>query len=149
MKIGPKARKLIASFEGNVLEAYPDPATGGEPWTIGRGFTLPGKIKQGDTIPAWCSEVLFDCTLRQYEDAVRDHLDGADTDAAQFGALVSLSYNIGIGALARSTLLRKHKTGDWDGAEAEFARWNRAAGKVMPGLTRRRKAEAELYRLYR
>ena len=59
--------------------------------------------------------------------------------------MVSFAYNVGVGNLSASTLLKKHKAGDFKGAAAEFARWNKAAGKVMTGLTRRRAAEAALY----
>jgi lysozyme len=58
---------------------------------------------------------------------------------------VSFAYNVGMANLVKSTLLRKHKAGDHDGASREFAKWNKAAGKVLPGLTRRRAAEAALY----
>jgi lysozyme len=59
--------------------------------------------------------------------------------------MVSFAYNVGVGNLQSSTLLKKHKAGDYAGAKAEFAKWNKAAGKVMNGLTRRRTAEAQLY----
>jgi lysozyme len=58
---------------------------------------------------------------------------------------VSFAYNVGTGNLLKSTLLKLHKAGDYVGAKAEFAKWNKAAGQVMTGLTRRRAAEAELY----
>jgi lysozyme len=60
--------------------------------------------------------------------------------------MVSLAYNVGIGNLKESTLLRLHKEGDYTGAAGQFARWNKAAGKAMAGLTRRREAEAKMYR---
>lgn len=60
--------------------------------------------------------------------------------------LVSLAYNIGLSALARSTVLRLHRAGDYAGAAKAFAMWNKAGGRVLAGLTRRRAAEAELYR---
>ena len=59
--------------------------------------------------------------------------------------MVSFAYNVGLGNLASSTLLKLHKAGDHAGAAAQFARWNKAAGKVLPGLTRRRTAESQLY----
>lgn len=67
----------------------------------------------------------------------------APTTAHQFDALVSFHYNTG--AIARATLTRKHLAGDHAGAAREFARWNRAGGRVLKGLVRRRAAEAELY----
>jgi lysozyme len=59
--------------------------------------------------------------------------------------MVSFAYNVGPANLASSTLLKKHKAGDYAGAAAEFAKWNKANRKVMAGLTRRRAAEAALY----
>jgi lysozyme len=63
----------------------------------------------------------------------------------QFDALVSFAYNVGVGNLRSSTLLRKLNAGDYDGAALEFHRWNRSKGKVLPGLVRRRAAEALLF----
>ena len=71
-------------------------------------------------------------------------LGNAQTTQAQFDALVSFHYNTG--AIARSTLLRLHRAGKYGEAAAEFARWNRAGGRILKGLVRRRKAEAALYR---
>lgn len=146
-KIGPKAADLIKSFEGLRLKAYPDPATGGDPWTVGYGHTG-SDVRPGMTINREQADALFDRDIAKFEAAVEKAIGSAPTNAAQFGALVSFAYNVGAGNLNSSTLLRKHKAGDFKGAQAEFARWNRAAGKVMAGLTRRRKAEADLYGLY-
>ncbi len=63
----------------------------------------------------------------------------------QYDALVSLAYNIGTRALSTSTLMKKLNAGDVKGAADEFLRWNRSGGKVMPGLTNRRKAEREVF----
>ena len=71
---------------------------------------------------------------------------GAPTTQGQFNALCSLAYNIGTGNLAGSTLLRLHKAKDYEGAANQFGKWNKAAGKVMAGLTRRRAAEAKMSR---
>ena len=69
-----------------------------------------------------------------------------DTTQNRFDAMVDLSYNIGIGNFMSSTLLKMHKAGDYAGAADQFQRWDRGAGKVMPGLLRRRLAEAQLYK---
>jgi GH24 family phage-related lysozyme (muramidase) len=72
-------------------------------------------------------------------------IGAAPTSQHQFDAMVSFAYNIGVANLAGSTLLKLHKAGDFAGAQQQFGRWNKAAGKVLPGLTRRRAAEAALY----
>jgi hypothetical protein len=82
--------------------------------------------------------------LRQYSSAV-DRLVKVPLNANQYGALTSFTYNLGEGNLAKSTLLKKLNAGDYRSAAAEFAKWNRAGGKIMAGLTRRRKAEAQLF----
>jgi GH24 family phage-related lysozyme (muramidase) len=81
--------------------------------------------------------------MQRYADAVSRAIGNAPTTQNQFDALVSFHYNTG--AIATATLTKKHKAADYKGAEAEFARWNKNAGKVMKGLVRRRAAEAELY----
>jgi len=83
--------------------------------------------------------------LTKFGEQVARLLGDAPTTAHQWAALVSLAYNIGTGALAKSTVLRKHKAGDYEGAAKAFSMWNKNDGKVMAGLTRRRRAEAKLY----
>ncbi len=134
------AVELIKKFEGLELTAYPDPGTGGDPWTIGWGATGPG-IKKGVT---WTREQAD----RRLEQDVKNFADGVAavvkvaTNQNQMGALISFAYNVGLSALAGSTLLRKLNAGDYEGAKGQFARWNRAGGRVLAGLTRRRSAEA-------
>jgi GH24 family phage-related lysozyme (muramidase) len=148
---------LIKSFEscaeaigGGQFQAYPDPAPGnkGLPVTIGWGSTrgFDGKpIKLGTV---WTQE---QCDRKKAEDMaefekqVRAILGDVPTTQGQFDALVSFAYNIGSPKLRGSTLMRKHKAGDYAGAAREFAKWNRAGGQVLRGLTRRRAAEAKLY----
>jgi len=146
---------LIHMFEGYATrlpdgsaKAYPDPGTGGKPWTIGWGSTTDeqGKPIQPGTI--WTREradARFAKHLSQFEAGVREGLRGAPVTQGQFDAMVSLAYNIGVGAFQGSTLLRRHRAGDYAAAQAQFARWNRAGGRVMKGLTRRRAAEARMY----
>ena len=140
--MGAAGLALLKSFEGCKLTAYPDPGTGGEPWTIGWGRT--GGVKRGDT----CTQAQADAWLLQdldrFEQAV-ERLVSVTLTQNQFDALVSFCYNVGTGSLHSSTLLRKLLAGDYEGAQQQFARWNRAGGKEMPGLTRRRAAEAELF----
>ncbi|MDN3646049.1 lysozyme [Pontixanthobacter aestiaquae] len=154
-RIGERGIALIKLFEGcarlrgdGMVEAYPDPGTGGDPWTIGWGATGPGLEGQGRIGPGtvWtreeCDERLERDLVRYAGDVARA-LDGAPTTQNQFDALVSFHYNTG--AIARATLTKCHKAGEYAAALHEFARWNRAGGRVMRGLTRRRKAEAKLY----
>lgn len=143
---------LVQTFEGfhralpgGKVQAYPDPASGGDPWTIGWGSTGPG-IAKGTIWTKAQAEERFRKDLSHFGNGVEIALGDAPTTDRQLSAMTSLAYNIGIGAFKGSTLLKKHKAGDYVGAAAEFLRWNRAAGKVMTGLVRRRAAEAELYR---
>lgn len=133
---------LIKQFEGVRLKAYPDPATGAEPWTIGIGHT--GGVRPGDVITEARAEQLLRQDLGRFEMAVRKLCPV--TTQPQFDALVSLAFNIGEGNLKDSTLRRLHNEGNYAAAAGQFERWNRANGKVMAGLTRRRAAEAALYR---
>ena len=134
--------ELIRHFEGLRLKAYPDPATGGDPWTIGFGSTGP-HVKPGMRITAEQADELLQADLRRFEDYVAENC-GKTTDN-QFAALVSFCFNVGEGNLRTSTLRRLHLAGDYAGAQAQFSRWTRAAGKVLPGLVKRREAEAALY----
>lgn len=142
MSATSKALALIKQFEGCRLKAYPDPGTGGDPWTIGWGATG-ADIHPGT---AWTQDqadnrLLLDVT--RFERGVRKLLTRTLADH-QLAALISFSFNCGLRALGGSTLLRKVNAGDAS-ASAEFLRWNRANGRVMPGLTRRRAAEKALY----
>jgi GH24 family phage-related lysozyme (muramidase) len=146
---------LIHMFEGYArklpdgsAQAYPDPGTGGKPWTIGWGSTTDenGKpIKPGDIWTRQRADARFARHLAQFEAGVLHGLRGSAVTQAQFDAMVSLAYNIGVAAFQGSTLLRRHRAGDYAAAEAEFHRWNRAGGRVMKGLVRRRAAEARMY----
>ena len=142
MKISDAGIALIKSFEGLRLEAYPDPATGGDPWTIGYGHT--GEVRPDMVITEAEAEQLLRQDIVQFEMCVNRLLQVSVTQG-QFDALVSFAFNLGCGNLRKSTLLRKLNAGDADGAAAEFAVWNRAAGRVMAGLTRRREAERDLF----
>jgi len=146
---------LIKRFEGcarlradGMIEAYPDPATGGHPWTIGWGATglgLDGETPIGPGT-VWTQaecDARLERDLNRYAADVLRALGGANTSQSQFDALVSFHYNTG--AIARATLTKKHIAGDHLGAVNEFVRWNKAGGRVLRGLTRRRTAEAQLY----
>ncbi|SAQ49177.1 lysozyme [Klebsiella oxytoca] len=138
---------LIKGFEGCRLTAYPDPGTGGAPWTIGYGWTYPvdGKpIKPGMKIDQATADRLLKTGLVSYENDVLK-LVKVKLTQNQFDALVSFAYNVGSRALSTSTLLKKLNAGDIKGAADEFLRWNKSVKEVMPGLTNRRKAEREVF----
>ena len=149
-RIGPSGMALIKRFEGcarrrgnGMIAAYPDPASGGDPWTIGWGATGAG-IGPGTVWSQAQCDARLEADLERYAAEVAAALGGAPTHQLQFDAMVSFHYNTG--AIRRATLTRRHKAGDYAVAQAEFARWNRAAGQVMRGLVRRRDAEAALYK---
>lgn len=145
-RVGKRGIELMHSFEGCRLEAYPDPGSrDGNPWTIGWGSTGPG-IARGVKWTQAEADARFERDLNEeYAAGVAKLLGDAPTTQNQFDALVSLAYNIGLTALRGSTVLRKHKAGDYLGAARAFLMWNKNDGQVMRGLTRRRLAEADLY----
>lgn len=147
MQTSEKGIKNIKDFEGCSLTAYPDPGTGGAPWTIGYGWTHPvdGKpVKRGMTIDQDTADRLLKTGLVGYENDVLK-VAKVKLTQGQFDALVSFAYNVGSRALSTSTLLKKLNDGDIKGAADEFPRWNKSGGKVMSGLTRRREAERTLF----
>ena len=151
MDPSPAGSSLIQEFEGcarkrsdGSYDAYPDPGTGGDPWTIGWGTTGPD-VRPGVTWTQQQCDDRFAQDLDKFAQGVAAAIGGAPTTQHQFDAMVSFAYNLGIGNLESSTLLRLHKAGNYAGAAAEFGKWDKAAGKVLPGLVRRRAAEAALY----
>jgi lysozyme len=144
MQISDAGIALIKQFEGCELKAYPDPATGGDPWTIGVGHTG-ADVKPGLVITDERAEELLRKDLEKFERAVEQAVGDALLEQQQFDACVSLAFNIGGANFRSSTLVSLLKEGDTDGAAQQFVRWNKAAGKVMAGLTRRREAERDLF----
>lgn len=144
MQTSEKGIALIKEFEGCRLTAYRDSVG---VWTIGYGWTQPvdGKpIRAGMTIKQETAERLLKTGLVSYESDV-SRLVKVGLTQEQFDALVSFTYNLGARSLSTSTLLRKLNAGDYAGAADEFLRWNKAGGKVLNGLTRRREAERALF----
>ncbi len=144
MQTSEKGIALIKEFEGCRLTAYQDSVG---VWTIGYGWTQPvdGKpIRAGMTIKQQTAERLLKTGLVSYESDV-SRLVKVGLTQGQFDALVSFTYNLGVRSLSTSTLLRKLNAGDYAGAADEFLRWNKAGGKVLNGLTRRREAERALF----
>ncbi|NDD75636.1 MAG: lysozyme [Gammaproteobacteria bacterium] len=137
---------FITSFEGKLKPigdgkyvAYKCPAG---VWTIYAGCTE--GVHAGMIITEEEGAEMMRHELAKHEKAVRD-LVTVDLTQSQYDALVSFSYNVGTGALSKSTLLKKLNAGDYAGAAARFADWNKGGGKVLPGLVRRRAAEAEMF----
>jgi len=131
---------LIKKFEGLCTKAYKDVIG---VVTIGYGST--GEhVQMGMEISEQEAEDLLKLDLERFEKGVEKLVTVALTDN-QFAALVSFSFNCGLGNLKSSTLLRKLNAGDYSGAAMEFQKWNKAGGKVYPGLTKRRAAESELF----
>lgn len=137
------AQTLVERWEGCKLEAYPDPATGGDPWTIGYGATGTGITKgtvwtqdQADNDLRQRLGVLFDAVQGNVPEDATDH---------QIGACLSFSYNVGLHAFLSSTLLRTWNAGNVAEAANQFPLWNKAAGKVMSGLTSRRMDERRVF----
>lgn len=140
----PACANIIKKFEGCVLHAYPDPATKADPWTIGVGHTG-AEVHRG---LVWtqeqCDEAL-NTDMRRRAVSLNSLINPAKTTQAQFDAMLSLIFNIGIGNFMKSSVLANHNAGRFVNAAASFKLWNKAAGKVMQGLTNRRAAEAALY----
>lgn len=148
-KIGARGLALIQRFEGCArarkdgrFEAYPDPATGGAPWTIVWGATGAG-IREGVIWTKAECDARLSRDLERYARDVIKAIGAAPTTQNQFDALVSFHYNTG--AIARASLTRFHVAGRFAEAADEFGKWVNAAGKRLPGLVRRRAAEAALY----
>lgn len=140
MKISQKGIDLIKSFEGLELKAYKDSVG---VLTVGWGSTG-SHVIAGMTITKEQAEQLLKKDLERFEKGVSD-LVKVKLNQNQFDALVSFSFNLGLSNLKSSTLLRKLNASDYSGASKEFERWNRASGKVLNGLTRRRIAERDLF----
>ena len=144
MKVSQAGLGLIAKYEGIRLKAYKCSAG---VLTIGIGSTRyedGSPVQAGDVLPSEAAAYkLFANTLGQYERAV-SKLSGLSQN--QFDALVSLCYNIGVGAFGKSTVFKRVANNPADPTIREaFLMWNKVSGKVVQGLTNRRKAEADHY----
>lgn len=143
MKTNARGLELIKHFESLFLHAYKCPAG---VWTIGYGHTglqhKDGTVFEGRTITRAQAEELLAYDLHQFEQRVGALVQVPLTED-QFAALVSFDFNTG--ALHKSTLLRLLNARDYAGAAGQFLRWNKAGGKVLRGLTRRRQSERNLF----
>lgn len=140
MNTNPTGIELIKQFEGLSIMAYKCFAG---VWTIGYGHT--GDVYPGQVITKQDAEALLRQDLGKFEKGISASLGGASTTDNQFSAMVSLAYNIGLVAFKSSSVLRHHREGNPEKAAQSFLLWDKAGGKALPGLARRRRAEAALY----
>jgi len=146
MKISEAMRNRVKGYEGyhralknGDCTAYRCPAG---VWTIGWGSTE--GVREGLVWSRDEAEAALTRELAKFETGV-DRLVTVDMNQNEFDALVSFAYNVGLGALGSSTLLKKLNKGDRAGAAKEFAKWTRGGGRVLPGLVSRRASEAALF----
>lgn len=139
MKASQAGIDAIKDYEGVRLKAYDD---GVGVWTIGVGHTA--GVKRGDVIDMERVDEFLRADLADAERAVNARVVAPLTQD-QFDALVSFVFNVGAGAFIASTLLKKLNARDYDGAADEFLRWNKAGGRVLAGLTKRRISERMMF----
>tara|TARA_Y100000310_G_scaffold130837_1_gene129949 strand:- start:178 stop:612 length:435 start_codon:yes stop_codon:yes gene_type:complete len=139
MKVSQDCIDLVKFFEGFEAKAYLCPAS---VWTIGYGRTR--NVKEGDVVNEKQAERDLLEELEEFGHQVSSTVK-VSLEQSQFDALTSWTYNLGVGNLQSSTLLKKLNSGDKNSVPSEMLRWNKAAGKVLAGLTRRREAEAKLW----
>lgn len=139
MKTSSKGIALITEFEGFRSKAYQDVVG---VWTIGYGFTL--GVQPGDTITKEQAKRRLARELESYEAAVSRSCTN-EPNQNEFDALVCFAFNVGVGGMRKSSVIKAHNRGDHQAAARAFQLWNKAGGVVYAGLTRRRAAEAALY----
>ena len=139
MKCSQEGLALIKKFEGCRLESYRCSAN---VLTIGYGHT--GGVKEDDIITQPEADKLLENDIAKFEEYVSDNVI-VELKQYQFDALVAWTFNLGVGNLRSSTMLKKLNESDYDSVPSEMKRWNKAAGKTLDGLIRRRKAEGLLF----
>jgi len=140
METSNEGISLIQKFEGCELEAYQCSAG---VWTIGYGHTK--DVIEGMTITKEQAEQMLVDELHEYENYINEYVTVA-LSQNQFDALVSWVYNLGPANLKASTMLKVLNSGKYEDVPAQIKRWNKAGGKVLEGLIRRREAEACLFK---
>lgn len=142
---------LIKPFEGcakvlpnNLVQAYPDPGTGKEPWTIGWGTTGPDVTENTVWTMQQCEEALDEHILYFLNGLLRLSPTLTNESPRRIAAVLSWVYNCGLGNYRISTFKKRIDTKDWQGAAVECRKWNKASGRVLRGLTIRRNAEAAM-----
>tara|TARA_R100001460_G_scaffold4971_4_gene13992 strand:- start:746 stop:1183 length:438 start_codon:yes stop_codon:yes gene_type:complete len=139
MNISQNGLELIKHFEGCELEAYKCAAG---VWTIGYGHIK--TAEEGMVISQSYADELLEGEIVEYEDYVNTAVT-APLSQDQFDALVSWTFNLGNGNLNASTMLKVLNRGEYEEVPNQMKRWNKAGGKVLEGLIRRREAEANLF----
>ena len=139
MKISQEGLSLIKRFEGCRLKSYKCSAN---VLTIGYGHT--SGVKETDTITQDEADKLLQEDVEQFEKYVDDNVT-VELGQSQFDALVAWTFNLGVGNLRESTMLKKLNNEDYKSVPSEMKRWNKAGGKTLDGLIRRRKAESLLF----
>jgi len=139
MEISEEGKALIKKFEGCELDSY---VCSGGVWTIGYGHTA--GVKQGDKINQDEADHLLTEDLEEFEGYVNNAVEVA-LDQNQFDALVAWTFNLGPSNLKSSTMLEVLNEEKYSKVPSEMKRWNKAGGKVLEGLIRRRDAEALLF----
>jgi GH24 family phage-related lysozyme (muramidase) len=142
MPLTPEGWTLLKTWEGCRLSAYPDPASGGAPWTIGYGHTG-AEVVPGLTITQEQAEALLKQDVAEAAGAVDDLLRGVALTPRQRDALISFCFNVGAGALERSTLRKRLLSGEAPAVviAQELPRWCKGPNGPVEGLKRRRAAE--------
>jgi len=139
MNISQEGLGLIKKFEGCELEAY---VCAAGVWTIGYGSTK--GVKEGDNISQEEADKLLLHEMDEYEGYITDNVT-VDLKQNQFDSLVSWVFNLGPTNLKASTMLKVLNLGNFEGVPEQMKRWNKANGKTLDGLIRRREAEALLF----
>ena len=166
MKLSKAGADLMHKYEGCRNRPYLCPA---HIWTIGYGHVLyqdqiklPMARVEGKDVPVirkeyplrqednrvWSKQEideLFESDVKSFERGVLRLVPGCSGSQGRFDALVSFAFNVGVGNLQRSTIRMKANRGEWEAASDAFLQWNKAGGRVLPGLDRRRKDERTLF----
>lgn len=157
MNVSDKAKELIKHHEGVRMKPYLCPA---KLWTVGVGHVLypeQAKMKLEDRKNLWLHpednrvwtmeqvNALLNFDIARFERGVARMCPNSVLNQDHFDALVSFSFNLGLGSLQKSSLRMKYNRGDYEGAAAEFLNWAKAGGKVLPGLVKRRNDERALF----
>lgn len=144
MRMTPEGLALIRQFEGFRGEAYRCPAG---IWTIGYGHTTragPPSVVPGMTMSEARAREVLEADVERVAEGVRASLTRRVSDP-QFSALVSFAFNVGVGAFRSSSVLRAVNAGDFAAVPRRLQLWVKGGGKVLPGLVRRRAAEAAMF----